>query len=54
LTKNEPDLREIFRNTPKKGTGVFFDGLYYHSGNSPVDFRSRCIINFDFKIKDKE
>lgn len=54
LTKNEPDLKEIFRNTPKKGTGVFFDGLYYHSGNSPVNFRSRCIINFDFKIKSTE
>lgn len=50
LTKNEPDLREIFRNTPKKGTGVLFDGLYYHSGNSPVDSRSRCVINFDFKL----
>jgi hypothetical protein len=50
LTKNEPDLKEIFRNTPKKGTGVLFDGLYYHSGNSPVDNRSRCVINFDFKL----
>lgn len=50
LTKNEPDLVEIFKNTPKKGTGLFFDGLYYHSGNSPVNYKSRCIINFDFKI----
>lgn len=50
LMKNEPDLNVIFRNTPKKGTGVLFDGLYYHSGNSPVDYRSRCIVNFDFKL----
>ena len=49
LTKNEPDLKEIFRNTPKKGTGVLFDGLYYHAGNSPINSRSRCVINFDFK-----
>jgi hypothetical protein len=52
LTKNEPDLQEIFRNTPKKGTGVYFDGLYYHSGNSPIHYKSRCIINFDFTIQE--
>lgn len=50
LTKNEPDLTPIFTNSPKKGTGVYFDGLYYHSGNSPINFKSRCIINFDFTI----
>lgn len=52
LMKNEPTLQEIYRSSPKKGTGVFFDGLYYHSGNSPIDYRSRCIINFDFKLVD--
>jgi len=50
LMKNEPDLKVIFSSQPKKGTGLFFDGLYYHAGNSPVNYRSRCIINFDFKI----
>jgi hypothetical protein len=52
LTKNEPDLKAIFTSTPKKGEGIYFDGLQYHSGNSPVNYKSRCIINFDFKIKE--
>ena len=50
LTKNEPDLQPIFTNTPKKGEGVLFDGLYYHSGNSPVKYKGRCVINFDFTV----
>jgi hypothetical protein len=50
LTKNEPDLQPIFTNTPKKGEGVLFDGLYYHSGNSPVKHKGRCVINFDFTV----
>jgi hypothetical protein len=50
LTKNEPDLKPIFTSTPRKGEGVYFDGLQYHAGNSPVNYKSRCIINFDFKI----
>jgi hypothetical protein len=48
--KNEANLQPIFTSTPKNGEGVYFDGLQYHAGNSPVNFRSRCIINFDFKI----
>jgi len=50
LTKNEPDLQTIFTSTPRKGEGVYFDGLQFHAGNSPVNYKSRCIINFDFKI----
>lgn len=52
LNKNEPDLQPIFTNTPKKGSGVYFDGQYYHAGNSPLTVRSRCIINFDFRVKE--
>lgn len=52
LNKNQPDLQPIFTNTPKKGSGVYFDGQYYHAGNSPLTVRSRCIINFDFRIKE--
>lgn len=52
LNKNEPDLQAIFTNTPKQGSGVYFDGRYYHAGNSPINYKSRCIINFDFIIKE--
>lgn len=52
LNKNEPDLQAIFTNTPKKGSGVYFDGRYYHAGNSPINTKSRCVINFDFVIKE--
>jgi len=52
LNKNEPDLQAIFTNTPRKGSGVYFDGRYYHAGNSPINYKSRCIINFDFVIKE--
>ena len=36
--------------TPKKGTVVYFNGDKYHSGNCPIDFTKRTVINFDFKI----
>lgn len=52
LMKNDMELQPIFTSTPKKGEGVYFDGLQYHAGNSPVNYKSRCIINFDFKIED--
>lgn len=52
LMKNEPGLEPIYRSTPRKGEGLYFDGLQYHAGNSPVNYKSRCIINFDFKIKE--
>ena len=51
VMKNQPDLKTLFRSTPKKGEGVYFDGRLYHAGNSPVKYTSRCIINFDFKIE---
>lgn len=40
----------IFKNTPKKGNAVYFMGHQYHSGNTPINFKKRCIINFDFII----
>lgn len=43
-------LPELLRHTPKKGTGLFFNGHRYHAGNYPVDFSSRIIINFDFEV----
>jgi len=52
LLKNELNLRPLIRSAPKKGEGVYFDGRYYHSGNSPVNHRSRYIVNFDFKIEE--
>jgi hypothetical protein len=46
------DLRNVFQHTPKKGHAVYFDGWQYHAGNTPVNYNSRCIINFDFTLKD--
>lgn len=42
------NVTEYKRNSPKKGTGVVFDGHRYHAGNNPVNFKQRTIINFDF------
>ena len=47
-------LKEVYRSTPKKGYGLLFDGLQYHAGNSPVDYKTRTIINFDFYKRSKE
>jgi len=50
---NQYDLTKLniaMRNTPKKGTGLYFDGNIYHSGNCPVETLHRTVINFDFKI----
>ena len=44
------NLTEIKRSSPKKGNGLYFDGLIYHSGNCPILYKKRTIINFDFKI----
>jgi hypothetical protein len=41
----------LFRIPPKKGRGLFFKGKIYHSGNCPVKYIKRTIINFDFSIK---
>ena len=42
---------EYVRVAPKKGRGFFFKGKIFHSGNCPVNYRKRTIINFDFTIK---
>lgn len=42
-------LPALIRFKPTKGYGLFFNGHRYHSGNFPVKFSSRIIINFDFE-----
>lgn len=49
-TLRDEDVTECFRYTPVKGNGVLFDGHQYHSGNSPVEYLHRTIINFDFIV----
>ena len=46
----DDDVTECFRYTPKKGNGILFDGHQYHSGNSPINYLHRTIINFDFNV----
>jgi len=43
-------LPELVRVTPKKGSGLFFNGHRYHSGNYPINCSSRIVINFDFEV----
>lgn len=53
LTENtylDAEAEEYKRISPKKGRAIYFDGDIYHSGNCPVDYNERTIINFDFKI----
>ena len=42
-------LTELVRCTPKKGSGLYFNGHRYHAGNFPVEYSSRIVINFDFE-----
>lgn len=44
------DLEITFRSKPIKGTGLFFEGRYYHSGNCPIRHHTRYIVNFDFRL----
>lgn len=44
-------LPVLLKCTPKKGKGLFFNGHRYHSGNYPINYSSRIVINFDFEIK---
>ena len=44
------DKKIIFKQTPKRGNGVYFDGRQYHAGNSPINYKSRYLINFDFTV----
>lgn len=39
------------RISPKQGRAIYFNGDIFHSGNCPVNYEKRTIINFDFKIK---
>jgi hypothetical protein len=49
--ENISDLKIVYRQTPKQGTGLLFNGHRYHSGNYPIDYQTRIVINFDFTIK---
>lgn len=40
----------LIRIPPKKGNGILFNGQMYHSGNCPVKYTHRTIINFDFSV----
>lgn len=40
------------RNKPVKGNAVYFDGDIFHSGNCPVNYNTRTVLNFDFKINE--
>tara|TARA_R110002020_G_scaffold4968_3_gene21240 strand:- start:1518 stop:2120 length:603 start_codon:yes stop_codon:yes gene_type:complete len=44
------DQHIILKQKPKKGTGIYFEGHQYHSGNTPINYKSRYVINFDFTI----
>lgn len=44
------DQKIIFQNTPKQGNALYFDGHQYHAGNSPIEYKHRYVINFDFTI----
>jgi hypothetical protein len=45
------DPKIAYRQTPKQGCGLVFNGHRYHAGNYPIDFQTRIVINFDFTIK---
>ena len=42
-------LTELVRITPKKGSGIYFNGHRYHAGNFPIEYSSRIVINYDFE-----
>lgn len=44
-------VTEYKRSSPIKGNAVLFDGDRFHSGNNPINYQKRTIINFDFTIK---
>jgi hypothetical protein len=45
------DPEVVYRQTPKQGQGLFFNGHQYHAGNYPINSKTRIVINFDFTIK---
>ena len=50
--KSYPESKENLiiekRNTPKKNTGILFDGLKYHSSSFPTKQSRRMTININF------
>ena len=44
------DKKIILRQKPIRGDGIYFEGHQYHSGNTPTQYKSRYLINFDFTI----
>jgi len=44
------DKKIILQNTPKQGDAIYFDGHQYHAGNSPIKYKHRYVINFDFTV----
>ena len=38
------------RITPVKGKAVIFDSSTFHSSSSPINFKSRIVLNLVFKI----
>ena len=45
------DDKIIERVKPVKGNALLFPGKFYHSGNNPVNYDKRTIVNFDFTVK---
>lgn len=44
------NLKEIYRNKPKKGTAILFNSNRFHCSSNPTDSEHRRIINFIFKV----
>lgn len=44
------DKKIILQHTPRQGSAVYFEGHQYHAGNTPIKYKHRYVINFDFTI----
>jgi hypothetical protein len=42
------------RVSPKKGRLVYFKGDTYHAKEAPQNFDTRCVINFNFELKESK
>jgi len=49
--ENLKNIPVVYRQTPRQGQGLLFNGHRYHAGNYPINYQSRIVINFDFTIK---
>lgn len=47
-------LQEVYRHTPTRGEAIVFNGHRYHSGNYPINYGKRIVINFDFLEHEKK